>query len=435
MTYDKLRTAVEGRVWLPGDEGFEAAARAWNLTVAQPVAAVVEAADADDVAALVRHAREEGLTVSAQPRGHGASGTADGVILLRTHRLDELEIHPGERRARAGAGVTWGAVQTEAGRHGLTGLAGSNPAVTVTGYTLGGGLSWFGRRYGWAADSVRAFDVVDAEGRPARVTEESDPDLFWALRGGGGDFALVTAVEFDLYAERALYGGRLMWPGAKEAEVFAAFRELTADAPPELSLWVNRVQFPKAPPMVTVDLAYLGAAAEAEGLLGRLAKIDGVLSDTRAAMATADLGAITAEPTDPAPAVARTELLTGLDAGAVEILLAEPVGPLVAMQVRHLGGALARPGGGAGGALAEPYLLYLLGAGISPELGQAVRAKQDAVVAALGDRVSGRKPYTFLSPGERAAQAFPEPALARLREIKRSRDPQGVFRANYPVLD
>ncbi|RSN12646.1 FAD-linked oxidase [Nonomuraea sp. WAC 01424] len=435
MTYDKLRTAVEGRVRLPGDEGFEAAARAWNLTVDQPVAAVVEAADAGDVAALVRHARKEGLTVSAQPRGHGASGTSEGVILLRTDRLDELEIHPGEEGARAGAGVNWGTVLTEAGRHGLTGLAGSNPTVTVTGYTLGGGLSWFSRRYGWAADSVRAFDVVDAEGRPARVTEESDPDLFWALRGGGGDFALVTAVEFDLYAERALYGGRVMWPGHKEAEVFAAFRELTADAPPELSLWLNRVQFPKAPPMVTVDLAYLGEAGEAEDLLGRLGKIDGVLSDTRAAMATADLGAITAEPTDPAPALARTELLTGLDAATADILLAQPVEPLVTMQIRHLGGALARPGGGAGGALTEPYLLYLLGPGISPELTRAVRAKQDAVVAALGDRVSGRKPYTFLSPGERAAQAFPEPTLARLREIKRSRDPHGVFRANYPVLD
>ncbi|MGW2159207.1 FAD-binding oxidoreductase [Nonomuraea sp. NPDC001699] len=435
MTYDNLRTVVDGRVWLPGDEGFEEAARAWNLTVAQPVAAVVEAADAGDVAALVRHARQEGLTVSAQPRGHGASGVCEGVILLRTNRLDELEIHPGERRARAGAGVNWGAVQAEAGRHGLTGLAGSNPTVTVTGYTLGGGLGWFARRYGWAADSVRAFDVVDAEGRPARVTEESDPDLFWALRGGGGDFALVTAVEFDLYAERALYGGRLMWPGQKEAEVFAAFRELTADAPPELSLWLNRVQFPKAPPMVTVDLAHLGVAAEAEDLLGRLAKIDGVLADTRAAMATADLGTITAEPTDPAPALSRTELLTGLDDDTVEILTAEPVEPLISMQIRHLGGALTRPGGGAGGALAEPYLLYLLGPGATPQLTQAVRAKQDAIAAALGDRVSGRKPYTFLAPGERAAQAFTEPALARLREIKRSRDPHGVFRANYPVLD
>ncbi|MFI6181696.1 FAD-binding oxidoreductase [Nonomuraea sp. NPDC051191] len=435
MTYDNLRTVVDGRVWLPGDEGFEEAARAWNLTVAQPVAAVVEAAHAGDVAALVRHARQEGLTVSAQPRGHGASGACEGVILLRTNRLDELEIHPGERRARAGAGVNWGAVQAEAGRHGLTGLAGSNPTVTVTGYTLGGGLGWFARRYGWAADSVRAFDVVDAEGRPTRVTEESDPELFWALRGGGGDFALVTAVEFDLYAERALYGGRLMWPGQKEAEVFAAFRELTADAPPELSLWLNRVQFPKAPPMVTVDLAHLGGAAEAEDLLGRLAKIDGVLADTRAAMATADLGTITAEPTDPAPALSRTELLTGLDDDTVEILTAEPVEPLISMQIRHLGGALTRPGGGAGGALAEPYLLYLLGPGATPQLTQAVRAKQDAIAAALGDRVSGRKPYTFLAPGERAAQAFPEPALARLREIKRSRDPHGVFRANYPVLD
>ncbi|NUR90563.1 MAG: FAD-linked oxidase, partial [Nonomuraea sp.] len=270
----------------------------------------------------------------------------------------------------------------------------------------------------------------------ARVTEDSDPDLFWALRGGGGgDFALVTAVEFDLYAERALYGGRLLWPGSKAPEVFAAYRELTAEAPPELSLWLNRVQFPEAPPMVTVDLAHLGTAREAEDLLARLTAIGGVLRDTRAAMSTADLGDITAEPTDPAPAVSRTELLTGLDADTAAILLAEPVEPLITMQVRHLGGALAGDGGGPGGALAEPYLLYLLGPGAGPERTQAVRDKQDAVVAALGDRVSGRKPYTFLAPGERVAQAVSGPALARLRELKRARDPQGVFRANYPVLD
>lgn len=435
MTYDKLRSVVRGQVWLPGDDGFEQASRAWNLTVAQPVAAVVEAADADDVADLVRHARAEGLTVTAQPRGHGASGATDGVILLRTGRLDEVEIRPDERLARVGAGANWGAVQAAAGTFGLTGLPGSNPTVTVTGYLLGGGLSWFSRKHGWAADSVRAFEVVDADGEQARVTEESAPGLFWALRGGGGDFALVTAVEFALYAEPALYGGRLLWPGDKAPEVFAAYRELTATAPPELSLWLNRVQFPGSPPMITVDLAHLGEAREAEELLAPLARIGGVLNDTRAFMATADLGDITAEPTDPAPAISRTELLTGLDAATAEILLAGPVEPLITMQVRHLGGALAEDRGGVGGALAEPYLLYLLGPGIGPERTQAVRARQDAVVAALGDRVSGRKPYTFLAPGERAAQAVSGPALARLRELKRARDPHGVFRANYPVLD
>jgi FAD/FMN-containing dehydrogenase len=436
MTHSGLRSAIRGRVLLPGEDGFDEAAKAWNLSVRQPVAAVVEAADAHDVAALVRHARREGLTVTAQPRGHGASGDVDGLILLRTGRLDEVTVHADEGWARVGAGANWGTLLAEAGKHGLTGLAGSNPTVTVTGYTLGGGVGWFSRKYGRAADSVRAFEIVDAEGGQVRVTAESDPDLFWALRGGGGDFALVTAVEFTLYAEPSLYGGRIVWHGQKAAEVLAAFREITADAPPELSVWFNRVQFPQAPPMVTLDVAYLGEAREAERLLARLDGIDGAMTDNRAMLPTADLGDITAEPTDPGPGLSRTELLTVLDDTAAEILLAEPIDPLINVQLRHLGGALVQPapGGGAGGGLSEPYLLYLLGLGLGPELSQAVKAKQARLSAAFGDYVSGRKPYTFLNPDESAASAFDDETLARLRALKRAHDPHEVFRANFPVL-
>ncbi|GAA2374913.1 FAD-binding oxidoreductase [Nonomuraea africana] len=426
-------TNIKGTMLLPGDEGFEQAAKPWNLSVTQPVAAVVTAQDADDVAAVVRHARQAGLSVTAQPSGHGASGDTEGVILLRTGRLDEVEINAEEWWARVGAGAKWGEVQAAAGAHGLTGLAGSSPVVSVAGYTLGGGLSWFGRRYGWAADSVRAFEVVDADGTRATVSADSDADLFWALRGGGGDHALVTAIEFDLHPAPDLYGGRMIWPADRAAEVLGAFREITAEAPPELSVWLNRLRFPSAPPMVAVDVTYLGQTAEAQSLLSRLDKIDGVMSDTRAGMAVADLGDIAAEPKDPGPALSRAELLTGLDDAAVEILLAEPAEPLINVQLRHLGGALAEQGPGAVAAVTEPYLLYMLGLSLNPQLAQAVTATQDRLARALGGYVSGRKPYTFLAPGERAADAFPEETHARLREVKRARDPQQVIRANFPV--
>lgn len=105
-----------------------------------------------------------------------------------------------------------GQVLAAAGPLGLTGLSGSAPGVSVTGYTLGGGVGWFSRKYGFASDSVRAIDIVDADGEPGRVTAESDPELFWALRGGGGDFAVVTALELELYPAPVLYGGRVIWP-------------------------------------------------------------------------------------------------------------------------------------------------------------------------------------------------------------------------------
>lgn len=430
MVNADLRKVVRGRVLEPGDDGFDAARRAWNRTVDQPVAAVVAAEDAGDVAALVRYARRSGLAVTAQAGGHDASGDVEGVILLRTGRLDGVRVRAAERLARVGAGANWGRVLSAAGPHGLTGLAGSSPVVNVAGYTLGGGLSWFGRRYGWAADSVRAFDAVDADGERTRVTAASDPELFWGMKGGGGDFALVTSLEFDLHPAPSVYGGRVVWPGARAHEVFETFQKITQDAPPELTVWFGRFAFPGAPPMAALDLTYLGDPREGAALVRGIDGIDGAISDDRGPVAVADLGRIAAEPTAPAASLPRAELLTGLD----ERLATEPIEPLISIQIRHLSGALAGPGSGASGTLDEPYLLQMVGAGPDPDLARAVRAKQARFVERFESVIAGRKPYTLLAPGETAADAFTGPVLARLRELKRSRDPQGVFRANHSVL-
>ncbi|MQY06500.1 FAD-binding oxidoreductase [Actinomadura macrotermitis] len=432
----RLRSLVRGRVLLEGDEGFDEARLPWNRAVEQPVAAVVEAADAADVAAVVRHARDAGLAVAAQPSGHGAGGNTAGTILLRTRALDGLRVDAPARTARAGAGVTWGAVQSAAGAHGLTGLAGSSPVVSVTGYTLGGGLSWFGRRHGWAADSVTAFEVVDADGEQARVTAESDADLFWALRGGGGDFAIVTAIEFGLHPAPVLFGGRVVWHASRAAQVFQAFREITASAPDELTVWLSLLQFPgDAPPMVAVDVTYLGDPAEARALLRPLDGAGDPMSDGRGVLPVAGLGSITNEPADPAPGIGRTELLTDLDDAAVEALLAEPIAPLLGVQLRHLGGALARPSDSPHGPLTERYSLAMFGAPFTPGGPPAVRARQQELARALAPRVSGRKPFTNLVPGDSAADAFAPDALDRLRRIKQKRDPHRVLRSNFPVAD
>ncbi|MFD8249834.1 FAD-binding oxidoreductase [Nocardia sp. NPDC059691] len=435
MTFDELRATLPGRVLVAGDEGFETAARPWTTTVDQPVAAVVRAGDAGDVAAVVRYAGRVGVPVVTQPTGHGASGGVPEAILLRTGYLDGIEIDPRRRVARVGAGVPWGRVQAAAARHGLTGLAGSNPVVGVTGYTLGGGMSWFGRKHGWAADAVRAFEIVDAEGAARRVTAEDDPDLFWALRGGGGDFAVVTALEFDLFPAPELFGGRMLWPQTRIREVFDAFQEITAAAPDELSVWFQRLQIPDAPPMVGVDAVYLGDPDRGRTLLTALDAIKDLILDRRGVFGAADIGAVTAEPTDPSPSLSRAEQLTDLGDAVVKTLIEEPVAPLANVQIRHLGGALAeaRPGGGARGPIAEPYLLYCLGLGL-PHLRDAVEARRTAIVDAVSGQISGHKPYTFLTPGETAEAAFDAATLNRLREIKRARDPHGVIRANYPVL-
>ena len=430
--FTTLRTSVEGRVLLPSDDGFDAARRPWNLAVDQPAAAVVEAAHAADVAAVVRFAAAEGLAVAPQPPGHGATGNTAGAILLRTGRLDEVHVDAAARVARVGAGATWGAVQAAAGPHGLTGLAGSSPVVGVAGYTLGGGMSWFGRAFGWAADSVTAFDVVDATGVPETVTADSDAELFWALRGGGGDVAVVTAVEFRLHPAPILYGGRMLWPADRAPQVLEAFRSVTWEAPRELTLWFELMRFPGGPPLVAVDVTYLGDAATAAALMKPFQEAGPPASDSRAVLPVAGLGSITAEPVDPSPGLSFSALLHGLD-GVGGALLDRPVDPLLGIQVRQLGGAFAAPSDGPFGPLAEPYSLYMLGIPTSPERAAAIRERQREIVAALGPAVAGRKPLTALSGGESVEDAFAPGVLARLREVKRRRDPAGVLRSNYPL--
>ncbi|MFB7718716.1 FAD-binding oxidoreductase [Nocardia sp. NPDC056100] len=436
MGIENLRTNLRGGVLLPGDADFERASQPWNSAVRQSVAAVVEVADAQDVAAVLEYAGGSGRVVVTQPTGHGATGDIDGAILLRTKRFDRVEIDAEQRVARVGSGVAWGRVQAAAAAHGLAGLSGSNPVVGVTGYTLGGGFGWFARKYGWAANAVRALEIVDAAGRPQRVTAESDPELFWALRGGGGDFAIVTGLEFELVTLPELYGGRVMWSAERTREVFDVFTELTTDAPDELSVWLQRFQIPGAAPMIALDFAYLGDPAQGRELTGALDSLGDAAVDTRGALTPAQIGTITAEPTDPSPSLSRGELLTDLDDAVIKTLIDAPVAPLLNIQIRNLGGALAQdaPGRGARGAVTEPYALYLLGLGL-PQLIDAVGERFGEIVDALGSHITGSKPYTFLAPGESAAAAFDPETLARLREIKRNRDPHNVIRANFPVQD
>jgi hypothetical protein len=212
--------------------------------------------------------------------------------------------------------------------------------------------------------------------------------------------------------------------------VLDLYRELTAVAPERLTLWFALLHHPGGPPAVGIDVTFLGDAAEGAALLSGVDELDGRLSDSRGPMALTDLGDITGEPTDPAGGASRTELLLDLDDKAAGCLLERPADPLFIVQVRHLGGALARPVDSAAGHLDEPHAVYLYGPP-TPD----VRERQSSLVRALMPYTSGRKPFTVLSPGERAASAFPDETLSRLRAVKTARDPHGTFRSNYPVLD
>ena len=424
-----LKTTLRGRVWTPDHTDFDGVRAPWNRAIEQPALAVVEAADVADVVALVGIASRHGIGISVQPSGHGATGRTAGTVLLRTGLLDTIEIDAASRTATVGAGVRSGALQAAAAAHGLTGLPGSSPVVSVAGVALGGGLSWFGRAYGWVADSVTAFDVVDAEAQVRHVTADTDPDLFWALRGGGGDYAIVTRLELSLHDALEVYGGRLLWSGKYARDVVDAYRRLTDEAPDELTAWLSLMQFPGADPMVAIDSTYLGSGSGARAVTGALDGLPEPISDGRRPMTVAELGSITAEPTDPVAVLSRAELLTAFDESVAATLLADPIAPLVGVQIRHLGGALASASDSPHGALHEPYALYTLGLPLDENIAVDVETKQRLLAESLP--VSGRKPVTFLNPSESLADALPQASIARLRTIKLDRDPTNVFRSNF----
>jgi len=223
----RLRERMEGRVSAPGDTDWDEARQAWNLAVDQRPAAVAIPATAADVVAVVEFARERGLLVTAQGTGHnaGAYDTLANTILVKTHELRGVEIDAEARIARCQAGTLWAEVTQPASELGLAPLAGSSPDVGVVGYVLGGGLSWLARKHGLASNNVRAIELVTADGALVRATHDDHADLFWALRGGGGNYGIVTAVEIELYAYPTVYAGMMLWPWERGAEVLKAWVE------------------------------------------------------------------------------------------------------------------------------------------------------------------------------------------------------------------
>ncbi|PKW28196.1 FAD-binding oxidoreductase [Phycicoccus duodecadis] len=444
----ELEAVLPGQVLRPGGPGWESARRGWAVNVDQQPLAVVTVQDPEDVVAAVRCAGRHGLSVSTQPVGHGATTALTGTVLLRTGALQDLDVDVERRVARVGAGVKWGTLLAALEPTGLTALAGSSPDPSVVGFTLGGGLSWFSRALGLCAHSTVAFDLVDARGVRRRISAASDPDLFWALRGGGGDFGVVLAVEVALHEAGPLLGGRLLWPLEMARPVLQAFRRITAEAPDELSLWAHLFRFPPLPELpellrgrafISVDLTFLGAPAELDGLLAPLRQLPVLVLDTVGRVPLSELGGIAAEPVDPMPTQEYSELLRTLDAATVDRLVdAAGAGvelPLAVVQIRHLGGALARATteDGPNGAVPEEYSVFCLGVPVAPGLPEAIDAAFDTVRAALGEQRAGRAFFNFLGHESDLGSTFSAPARERLRRVKAETDPSGLFRSNRPV--
>ncbi|MEO3863707.1 FAD-binding protein [Acrocarpospora sp. B8E8] len=384
----------------PGDPGYDEARRTLNPGLDPHPALVAEARSAAHVADAVRTARQLGLALTVQSTGHGTHVAADdGVLLLRTSRMDAVDVDPERGVARVGPGARWGQVIAAAAPHGLAPLAGSAPDVGVIGYTLGGGLGWLSRRYGFAADSVIRADVVTSDGQLITADPDQHADLFWALRGGGGGFGVVTALEFRLYPVSQVYAGTATFPVERAAETLAAYRDWCATSPDEVSTALVLT------PERVIIKAMCTSAPDALRPLFATATVD-----TMAAMpfGQAVMGGTAARHLDLFPALPDAVLATLVEAGRQ-----------ATVEVRHWGGALARPGGPVShrdtrfSVIADTQL---------PGLAEA-----------LAPHAGGGLFLNFLSDTGRTADAYVGHDFRRLIEVKRAYDPADLFRTGHRI--
>ncbi len=441
---------LDGKLFVPQHGAFDRARRAWNLAVDQQPAAVVTPESAEDIAATVELAREHGLRVAAQGTGHGAGAleALDDTILIKTERMRAIEIDSERRIARLEAGVTWLEAAEAAARHGLALLAGSSPDVGVVGYTLGGGLSWLGRKHGLAANSVEAIELVTADGRLVRADHEHEPDLFWALRGGGGSFGVVTSIEFRLLPVTEVYAGLLWWPIERDEDVLHCWRELTYGfIPDELTTVGRYLQLPELPEVpaplrgrafVVIEVFHLGERAEANELIAPLRALDPEI-DTLDVVPVETLSHLHMDPEQPMPMLGDGVLLSKLPGEAIETLAriagAGAGSPLVSVELRHLGGELARPpaDGGARSAIEAPYALFAVGIPQNQEMGRAIETHIQRLMTELAPWAA-REMYLNFAESRRNPQAlWDEHSYRRLRQIKAGVDPDGLIRSNHPI--
>ncbi|MEV3992959.1 FAD-binding oxidoreductase [Streptomyces sp. NPDC049837] len=428
-----------------GDPGYDAELAGFQTGFAHRPELVVAATTADDVRRAVAYAAGRGLPVGVQATGHGLPGGAEGGVLISTRRMDGVRIDPEARTARIEAGVRWGQVVEAAAPYGLAPLNGSAPGVGAVSYTLGGGLGLLAREFGYAADHVRAVEVVTADGKLRRVTAETDPELYGALLGGGHALGAVTAMEVDLVPVARLYGGSVTFAdGPADGLVDEAVRtylEWTRTVPDTLTSSVSVMVFPDAPFVpehlrgrytASVRVAYTGSAAEGERLVAPLRAIGPSVRDTLREMPYTESATIHSDPEQPHAYYGDNVMVQELSPADARRLLAltGPESPVwTVTQIRHLGGALAEEHPNAVPHRDARFLVQVLSGLDGTDL-PSVRALYEEVFAALAPVTLGSSLNFHFGGGERPGLYGPETAK-RLAGVKAQYDPANLFSRNY----
>lgn len=444
-----LRRNVDGGVYLPGDRGYDRARLPWNRMIDPEPAVVVDATSQQDIRVAILVAREHALPFAVQATGHGTVAPSDGGLLLSTARMATVQVDPARRTALTGPGALWSDVIAAAARYQLAPLSGRSHSVGVAGYTLGGGTGWLSRKYGFAADSLLRAEVVTASGETLTASATEHPDLFWALRGGGGNFGVVTRLEFRLYPVVQVHAGMSWYPADRAPDVLARYRDWAGTEPDELNSAVTLQQVPAVPAVpeplrgarvLAVSAFYLGPTEAAERLLKPLLEVAGPpLLDRFGSAGFADGSAATTGPPHP-PMAARNhlELFRTVPDDVLDAMMeaaGDPDSPLGFAELRHWGGAMARPSPDAGpvGHRDVPFSVAALAPYDRGAPAERVDGHMDRLVTRLRPHATGGSFLNFLTDPAMTRTAYTAHDYRRLTDAKRIWDPDNFFHRNHNI--
>jgi FAD/FMN-containing dehydrogenase len=447
LSSSTLADELKGHVIEPGHPDYDEARKVFPGRVDRRPSAIVRVASADDVARVIEHARANGLELAVRSGGHSMVGhsTTEGGIVLDLSGMKGLDIDPERRTAWAETGLTAGEYTAEASRYGLATGFGDTGTVGIGGITLGGGVGFLLRKHGLTIDDLLAAEVVTADGDLLYADDETHPDLFWAIRGGGGNFGVATRFKFRLQPLESFVGGMLFLPATPD--VIASFVAAAEAAPEELSTIANVMTAPPLPfipeevqgqTLLLAMVAYAGDVADGERAIAPLRALAEPIADMVRPMSYAEMYPPEEEEYRPV-AVARNMFVDSVGLGAAETIVERVQASdamMAATQIRVLGGAMARVPADATAFAHRDSRIMLNVAAIyqAPE----DLPRHEAWVNGLSDDLlqDDRGVYVgFLGDEgeERIRAAFPGPTWDRLREVKRTYDPDNVFRLNQNI--
>jgi len=444
----RLRGVLGERLFAEGDDGYDTARLPWNLVTDQRPFAVAVPRTADEVAAVVAAATASGLRVAPQATGHGAGplrGTDLGdTVVVSLRDMRGVTVDAAARTATVQGGAVWHDVLAASTPHGLTAPHGSAGDVSVVGYALGGGVSFYGRAHGLAVNTVRRVRVVAADGTIVTASAGENAELFWALRGGAGAFGVVVEMTIDLLPYADIFAGLMLWDGSRAAEVARAWTAWTATVPETVTTSLRVMHFPPLPELppfvsgrsvVTIDGAMLERDAAAAEILAPLRALDPEM-DTFGRMPAAGLTAVHMDPPEPSAAVSEHAMLTALDDAFVDAFVEASftARPMIS-EIRHCGGALARTteDAGAVSALDGDYLFSSLAIVPVPQAVPGGIAACGAVADAVRPWHGPGLALTFVDMPDRDLTAGFGAAAERIAALRRAHDPAGVFVSARPV--